>query len=80
MAFNLLHVAAHFVGSIALGLLFMTMFVSAERLGYFLEQPMSNTVFDLPMYRFCNTITASLLGCGQPLAAPRQDNKATVWC
>lgn len=79
VAFNLLHVAAHFVGSIALGLLFMVLFVSAERFGYFLEQPMSNTVFDLPMYRFCSTITGDLLGREHPLARPRESDNALVW-
>ncbi|MCB1287034.1 MAG: hypothetical protein KDB47_04930 [Mycobacterium sp.] len=79
VAFNLLHVAAHFVGSIALGLLFMVLFISAERFGYFLEQPMSNTVFDLPMYRFCSTITGDLLGREHPLARPRESDNALVW-
>lgn len=79
VAFNLLHVAAHFVGSIALGLAFMVMFISAERFGYFLEQPMSNTVFDLPMYRFCATITGDLLGRDHPLARPREGDTALVW-
>ena len=79
VAFNLLHVAAHFVGSIALGLLFMVLFISAERFGYFLEQPMSNTVFDLPMYRFCGTITGDLLGREHPLARPRESDNALVW-
>ena len=37
-------------------LVFMVLFLSAERFGHF-EQPMSNSVFDLPMYRFCGTIT-----------------------
>ena len=79
VAFNLLHVAAHFVGSIALGLVFMVLFVSAERFGYFLEQPMSNSVFDLPMYRFCGTITGDLLGRDHPLARPRESDDALVW-
>jgi ion channel-forming bestrophin family protein len=79
VAFNLLHVAAHYVGSIALGLLFMVLFISAERFGYFLERPMSNTVFDLPMYRFCSTITGNLLGRDHPLARPRENDKALVW-
>lgn len=79
VAFNLLHVAAHFVGSIALGLLFMVLFVSAERFGFFMERPMSNTVFDLPMYRFCATVTGDLLGRDHPLARPREDDKALVW-
>ncbi len=79
VAFNLLHVAAHFVGSIALGLLFMVLFVSAERFGYFLEKPMSNSVFDLPMYRFCGTITGDLLGRDHTLARPREGDNALVW-
>ena len=57
----------------------MVMFISAERFGYFLEQPMSNTVFDLPMYRFCATITGDLLGRDHPLARPREGNTALVW-
>ena len=79
VAFDLLHVADHYVGSIALGLLLMVLVVAAERLGYFLERPMSNTIFDLPMYRFCSTITAGLLGREQQLATPRQGDKDTVW-
>jgi putative membrane protein len=40
---------------------------------------MSNTVFDIPMYRICATITGNLLGAGHPLAQPRQSEKSIVW-
>ncbi len=40
----------------------MTTFIVAERLGHFIEQPMNNSVFDIPMYRICGTITGNLLG------------------
>jgi hypothetical protein len=39
---------------------------------------MSNTVFDLPMYRFCATITQNLLSPAHPLARTRDDD-ATIW-
>lgn len=57
----------------------MSLFVIAERMGHFAEQPMSNTVFDLPMNRFCAAVTADLLGPGHPLAKPREGERATVW-
>jgi putative membrane protein len=57
----------------------MAVFVVAERVGHLSEEPMSNTVFDLPMYRFCGTITGNLLGAGHPLARPRESVTATVW-
>ena len=63
---------------IPLGLVFMVLFLSAERFGHF-EQPMSNSVFDLPMYRFCGTITGDLLGRDHPLARPRESDDALVW-
>ncbi len=40
---------------------------------------MSNRIFDLPMNRFCSTITGNLLGAGHPLAQPRESVKASVW-
>lgn len=61
----------------AVGVLIMALFIVAERLGYFLEHPMSNTPFDLPLYRFCAAITAELLGPQHPLAQPRQAKTAT---
>ncbi len=71
--------ANHELGSVALGLLLMLLFIVAERLGYFIETPMSNRIFDLPMYRFCSTITGNLLGGGHPMAAPRESDKAIIW-
>ncbi|MGD9621992.1 MAG: bestrophin family ion channel [Mycolicibacterium sp.] len=65
--------------SLVLGLLVMLFFIVAERLGYFIERPMCNRIFDLPMYRFCSTITGNLLGAGHPLAAPRESEKAVIW-
>lgn len=61
------------------GVLIMALFVVAERLGYFAEEPMSNTVFDLPMDHFCAGITADLLGNAHPLARPPQGSDAAVW-
>lgn len=79
MVFNRLDGASHHVASILFGVLVMAVFVVAERIGHFIEEPMSNTVFDLPMYRFCATITGNLLGAGQPLAQPREGARSTVW-
>lgn len=79
VAFNRLDAASHHVGSIVLGLLLMAVFVTAERLGHFIEEPMSNRIFDLPMYRFCATITGNVLGDGHPLARPAETAKAAVW-
>mgnify|MGYP000057590259 CR=1 FL=1 len=63
---------------IAVAVLVMVLFVVAERLGHFIEEPMSNTVFDLPMDRFCATITKDLLGSSHPLAQTHGD-AATIW-
>ena len=79
VAFNRLDAATHYVGSILIGLLLMGVFVTAERLGHFIEEPMRNSIFDLPMYRFCTTITGNLLGGGHPLAQPRESATATIW-
>ncbi|MDY6999830.1 MAG: bestrophin family ion channel [Actinomycetota bacterium] len=78
VAFNRLD-ATHQLGSVAIGLLLMVLFIVAERLGYFIERPMSNRIFDLPMFRFCSTITADLLGAGHPLAARREPDTAVIW-
>lgn len=60
---------------IAVSILIMVLFVVAERLGRFLEEPLSDTVFGLPMDRFCAGLTSDLLGPANPLAhnaaAPR---------
>jgi putative membrane protein len=79
MVFNRLDAASHHVASIVIGVLVMALFVIAERVGHFIEEPMSNTVFDLPMYRFCTLVTGNLLGAGHPLAQPRDSANATVW-
>lgn len=71
--------ANHEYASVGLGLVLMLLFIVAERLGYFIERPMSNRIFDLPMYRFCATISGNLLGRSHPLAAPRESDKAIVW-
>jgi putative membrane protein len=64
---------------IAVGILIMTLFIVAERLGHFIEEPMSNTPFDIPMNRFCAGITGDLLGRGHPLARPPNGDDAVVW-
>lgn len=79
MVFNRLDAASHHIASIMIGLLVMGVYIVAERMGHFIEEPMSNRVFDLPMFRFCSTITGSLLGSGHALAQPRQSVDATVW-
>jgi len=52
---------------IVVGILIMTLFIVAERLGALLEEPMSDNVFGLPMDRFCEVLTADLLGRANPL-------------
>ena len=79
MAFSRLDGTTHHPASVVVGLLLMFTFVAAERLGHFIEQPMNGSVFDIPMYRICATITGNLLGAGHPLAQPPQGPRATVW-
>lgn len=80
MAFNRLDgTNDHAIANIGVGVLLMATFVVAERLGHLIEQPMNNSVFDIPMYRICATVTANLLGPGHPLARPRDGDDATVW-
>ena len=79
MAFSRLDGTTHHPASVAIGILLMSVFIVAERLGHFIEQPMNNSVFDISMYRICATITGNLLGAGNPLAQPRESAKATVW-
>jgi ion channel-forming bestrophin family protein len=79
MAFSRLDGSSHPIAGMVIGLLLMIVFIAAERLGHFIEQPMNNSVFDIAMYRFCATITGNLLGAGHPLAQPRESAKATVW-
>jgi ion channel-forming bestrophin family protein len=79
MAFSRLDGSSHPYAGVVIGLLLMTVFIGAERLGHFIETPMSNTIFDIAMYRFCTVITGNLLGGAHPLAQPRESAKATVW-
>ena len=81
VVFNRLDAASggNHIGSIVIGVSLMTIFIVAERFGRFIEQPMNNSVFDIPMYRICALITANLLGPGEQLARPRESEKATVW-
>ena len=67
------------LAGITVGILIMTLFIVAERLGHFIEEPMSNTPFDIPMYRFCAGITGDLLGRAHPLARPRDGDDAIIW-
>ncbi|MFN0142427.1 MAG: bestrophin family ion channel [Mycobacterium sp.] len=79
MAFSRLDSSGHDVAGIAVGLLLMTVFIIAERLGRFIEEPMNNSIFDIPMYRLCGIITGNLLGRGHPLARPQDSETAAVW-
>lgn len=79
MAFSRLDGTTHHPSSVAVGLVLMTTFIVAERLGHFIEEPMNNSVFDISMYRICTTITGNLLGSRHPLAQPRESATATVW-
>ncbi len=79
MAFSRLDGTTHEVGSVITGALLMTTFIVAERIGYLIEEPMNNSVFDISMYRICGVVTANLLGARHPLALPRENDKALVW-
>jgi putative membrane protein len=79
MAFSRLDGSAHPYAGVVIGLLLMVVFIGAERLGHFIETPMSNTIFDIAMYRFCAVIAGNLLGAGHPLAQPREGPNATIW-
>ena len=80
MAFNRLDAASeNHLGSFVVGVLLLTTFVVAERVGGLIEDPMSNTVFDIPMNRICATITGNLLGSGHPLARSPEGEKSVVW-
>lgn len=72
MAFSRLDSTTHDCRAASLiGVLLMATFIVAERLGHFIEQPMSNRIFDIAMYRFCSTITGNLAG-RRPSARPAQ--------
>lgn len=52
----------HSVAGIVIGVLIMALFVIAERMGHFAEEPLDDSGFALPMDDFCAGITADLLG------------------
>ncbi|MGI9163077.1 MAG: bestrophin family ion channel [Mycobacterium sp.] len=80
VAFNRLDASAqNHLSSMVVGVLLLTIFVLAERVGGLIEAPMNNTVFDIPMYRICATITGDLLGAGHPLARSPEGPKSIVW-
>lgn len=79
MAFSRLDGSSHPYAGVGIGLLLMVVFIGAERLGHFIEQPMNNSIFDIAMFRFCTIITGNLLGAGHLLAQPRESANAAVW-
>ena len=79
VAFSRLDSSSRHIASVLLGLALMAVFVLAERLGHLIEEPMNNRIFDLPMYRFCATITRDLVGADHPLSRPRESDRAAVW-
>ena len=48
------------VGGLAVGIVVMTLFIVAERLGRLLEEPLSGGVFGLPMDRYCARLSADI--------------------
>lgn len=58
----------HTVRGVVLGIVVMTLFVVAERMGALAEKPLGDSPFALPMNDFCAGITADLLGPEHPLA------------
>ena len=63
------------IAGIAVSVAIMALFVVAERLGHFAEEPLNNAPLALPMNQFCAGITADLLGSGHPLAAVSDEAK-----
>jgi putative membrane protein len=57
----------HSVQGIAIGVMIMALFVVAERIGHFAEEPLRDSAFALPMDRLCAGITFDVLGTGHPL-------------
>ena len=49
------------IAGFLLGIVVMTLFVVAERLGRLLEEPLSGGVFGLPMDRYCSVLSADIL-------------------
>lgn len=50
------------VAGIVVGIVIMALLVVAERLGYLLDQPMSDDAFGLPLEKFCSELASDLLG------------------
>jgi putative membrane protein len=71
--------ASHEPWGALVGYLVMAAFITAERLGAYIEAPFFGPVFALPMNRLCATITKGLLGASHPLAVPPEDERATLW-
>ena len=56
----------------------MALFVVAERMGHFAEEPLGDSGFALPMDDFCAGITADLLGGDHPIARAQMTGEGTV--
>ncbi len=52
----------------AFSVVIMSLFVVAERIGHFTEQPLADNAFGLPTESFCAAVTADLIGADHPLA------------
>ena len=65
------------MSGMVLSILVMSIFVIAERLGYFLENPLRESPFGLPMERFCESITFQVLGPEHPLSGPRKETPSS---
>lgn len=63
---------------ILVSVLVMAMFVVAERLGAFIERPMDDTPFGLPMDRFCAAISRELLGPADKLPMSKTTDRRLV--
>ena len=61
------------------GFLIMAGFITAERLGAYIEQPFAEPNLSLPMNRLCSVITNNLLGSSHPLATPPENEQSTIW-
>lgn len=61
------------------GFLIMAGFITAERLGAYIEQPFAEPSLSLPMNRLCSVITNNLLGSSHPLATPPENEQSTIW-
>lgn len=64
------------MAGMAVSVLIMALFVVAERMGHFVEEPLGDSPFALPMATFCAGVTAELLGEAHPLARPEGSTSA----